>query len=37
MLVYKTDFGVEMGPNFVRLKNRFEVTNGVAESKGINL
>jgi hypothetical protein len=28
--------GVELGPDYVRLKNRFEVTNGVGEATDIN-
>jgi hypothetical protein len=37
-LVYKTNHGYwEMGPDFVRLKHRFEVTNGVSEATDDNL
>lgn len=38
MLVYRNLNGVlEMGPNLVRLRHRFAVPNGVAESSADNL
>jgi len=37
MLVYNTLDTDEVGPNYVRLRNRFEVTNGVHESTDNNI
>jgi hypothetical protein len=38
MMVYKTDNGnLELGPDIVRLRRKYEVTNGVSESDDENL
>eukprot|EP01016_Furgasonia_blochmanni_P046091 TRINITY_DN6587_c0_g1_i1.p1 TRINITY_DN6587_c0_g1~~TRINITY_DN6587_c0_g1_i1.p1 ORF type:complete len:282 (-),score=-21.08 TRINITY_DN6587_c0_g1_i1:1-846(-) len=37
LVAYKTNDGVDLGPDYVRLKNRYEVTNGVSESTPENI